>query len=185
VSRERGGTKSLESDAAGAKQLREHASDAAAMPRAQSDVPDRPLKDSAVLEEERAVASQRERERMAAFATPVFDPDRIDVIEVRRLSESLRSQPLGKADLEVVNEALSRIQPRDWKHQKGKKVRGEVTLIMPKRVHFRNEDGEGPFPRDELADSSETHLKRIAESARDIFELNRRLASQPDAADGK
>jgi hypothetical protein len=60
-------------------------------------------------------------------------------------------------------------------------VRGEVLLITPRKVYFRNHDGEGPFPRAHLADSSQKTIDRLAMLANDVFELQRRLATASEA----
>jgi hypothetical protein len=126
------------------------------------------------------------RRRLELFNVPALDPDRIDVGELRRMAEELGKRELAKADMEVVEDIVTLTKEREWRSKNPRiKERGEVTLILPDKVRFRNDKGEGPWDRDDLSASSRKVIDEIAKRAVDLYELNTRVLKETKDAAGE
>lgn len=130
-------------------------------------------------------ADAQARRRLALFNAPALDPNRIDVRELRGLAEELGRRELPTEDMEVVEEILKLTKEREWKSKDARtKEWGEVTLILPDKVYFRNDKGEGPWNRDDLSAPSTKAIAEIAKLAADLYDINRRSLEESKDADG-
>lgn len=131
-------------------------------------------------------AEEDARRQLALFNVPALDPDRIDVDELRLLSEELGKRDLAEADMKVVEDIVTLTKEREWRSKDPRiKERGEVTLILPHEVRFRNDKGQGPWARDDLSASSRKVIDEIAKRAVDLYELNTRVLKENKDAAGE